>query len=104
AYRAHRRRGHPSLPTRRSSDLALGGSGLAAKSWISARVRAVLAAKSITPLWSFSSSASAGPPGGRHALAELEKLHKGVMLFAAKDRKSTRLNSSHLVIWYAVFC
>src|SRR5947207_5895770 len=28
----------------------------------------------------------------------------GVTLFAALDRKSTRLNSSHTVISYAVFC
>src|SRR5256885_12928116 len=33
----------------------------------------------------------------RHRLAELETLERA-------DRKSTRLNSSHLVISYAVFC
>src|SRR5205807_5199021 len=30
--------------------------------------------------------------------------HGGVVHMTAQDRKSTRLNSSHLVIWYAVFC
>src|SRR5262245_64687565 len=29
---------------------------------------------------------------------------KAIILFAPKDRKSTRLNSSHLGISYAVFC
>src|SRR5256885_7933296 len=35
------------------------------------------------------------------ALRTLEKLRQG---FSGADRKSTRLNSSHLVISYAVFC
>src|SRR5260221_8186898 len=30
--------------------------------------------------------------------------HRGVLLTARADRKSTRLNSSHTVISYAVFC
>src|SRR5256885_3842946 len=32
------------------------------------------------------------------------KLFHGVRCFGREDRKSTRLNSSHLVISYAVFC
>src|SRR5256885_6928069 len=32
---------------------------------------------------------------------EEEKIHRAIQI---KDRKSTRLNSSHLVISYAVFC
>src|SRR2546426_8325606 len=38
----------------------------------------------------------------RRATRHLEKGR--VVIFAAGDRKSTRLNSSHLVISYAVFC
>src|SRR5256885_3083903 len=34
--------------------------------------------------------------GGKH--------HGGLLLRVRQDRKSTRLNSSHLVISYAVFC
>src|SRR5688500_19364316 len=34
----------------------------------------------------------------------LDKEFPGKMLLAEADRKSTRLNSSHLVISYAVFC
>src|SRR2546426_3744018 len=31
-------------------------------------------------------------------------IRRGMQRLAARDRKSTRLNSSHLVISYAVFC
>src|SRR2546426_2946992 len=34
----------------------------------------------------------------------LEKLTRGADVVIGRDRKSTRLNSSHLVISYAVFC
>src|SRR5256885_7279517 len=30
--------------------------------------------------------------------------HSKILLYSSLDRKSTRLNSSHLVISYAVFC
>src|SRR5947208_10564675 len=42
---------------------------------------------------------------GNQAIGEFQKLpdHKGV-LGLAPDRKSTRLNSSHQIISYAVFC
>src|SRR5438034_6132222 len=33
-----------------------------------------------------------------------ERVHKFVHFFLMEDRKSTRLNSSHTVISYAVFC
>src|SRR5258708_24690301 len=36
-----------------------------------------------------------GPGGGNHAVA---------LVLAVRDRKSTRLNSSHQIISYAVFC
>src|SRR5256885_12752952 len=39
-----------------------------------------------------------------HRQRRLVDLHIGVVSDAAGDRKSTRLNSSHLVISYAVFC
>src|SRR2546426_5901880 len=50
-----------------------------------------------------SAAAAAAPghtdaPGARHLLLESPVCH------GAADRKSTRLNSSHLVISYAVFC
>src|SRR5205807_9189184 len=48
--------------------------------------------------------------GGHGAEHLLEPVHRGLTRSAARfsasaaDRKSTRLNSSHLVISYAVFC
>src|SRR5256885_7125608 len=41
---------------------------------------------------------------GTGALTRLRTLPVSVCLAATVDRKSTRLNSSHLVISYAVFC
>src|SRR5439155_24273935 len=39
-----------------------------------------------------------------HGLPERERLEKAVRKGANGDRKSTRLNSSHVAISYAVFC
>src|SRR5699024_2379791 len=41
-------------------------------------------------------------PKGKHYL--VNSLHKTTPLKMTKDRKSTRLNSSHVAISYAVFC
>src|SRR2546426_8310513 len=44
---------------------------------------------------------------GWHRVGQLDQLHlfrRPLPLAANRDRKSTRLNSSHLVISYAVFC
>src|SRR5437588_4825420 len=38
------------------------------------------------------------------AMADREKVINEARAYASKDRKSTRLNSSHTVISYAVFC
>src|SRR5256885_11119310 len=46
-------------------------------------------------------SAQRGAPGVAHA-ENLERRRVGIL--QGRDRKSTRLNSSHLVISYAVFC
>src|SRR2546426_3522079 len=35
---------------------------------------------------------------------ELKRFHRSSSALCSSDRKSTRLNSSHLVISYAVFC
>src|SRR5256885_12570364 len=45
------------------------------------------------------SGAGHGAPHVPHSVARIVRLSLGV-----QDRKSTRLNSSHLVISYAVFC
>src|SRR5688500_19763091 len=40
----------------------------------------------------------------RKAIAEARSVYDARVVDAPRDRKSTRLNSSHLVISYAVFC
>src|SRR2546430_3664369 len=47
-----------------------------------------------------------GPPraGGRHRVDGVLLRHDAVHRPGARDRKSTRLNSSHSQISYAVFC
>src|SRR5438132_2521477 len=50
-------------------------------------------------------SADVGPPGDAQGDVRLEIAQLvQPLLGAAQDRKSTRLNSSHTVISYAVFC
>src|SRR5205807_6393580 len=44
-----------------------------------------------------------GQPGGRRAAFQLGRVLPAARA-GSRDRKSTRLNSSHLVISYAVFC
>src|SRR5438132_4438701 len=39
-----------------------------------------------------------------HGIAFILKLNDSIQKFSGSDRKSTRLNSSHTVISYAVFC
>src|SRR5256885_12357497 len=48
--------------------------------------------------------AAAAKPGGRPRLAWTGRHRRSGRLRRGRDRKSTRLNSSHLVISYAVFC
>src|SRR5215468_9415639 len=73
-----------------------------AASWTSARAlasraRSSAGANSLSPteVWSSNSTASRN----RHDSASL-----GTSASACADRKSTRLNSSHITISYAVFC
>src|SRR2546426_6908838 len=44
------------------------------------------------------------PTGARLEVKDGQKVMAGEVLVKIRDRKSTRLNSSHLVISYAVFC
>src|SRR5688500_19413798 len=77
---------HHSFPTRRSSDL--NGGAL----WYDAR----MARPERLTLAFVASAAAAGALVANYAEAETFEV--------SGDRKSTRLNSSHLVISYAVFC
>src|SRR5690606_41300513 len=42
--------------------------------------------------------------GGRHRVVHADEGHGGAHVARERDRKSTRLNSSHVKISYAVFC
>src|SRR5688500_19709723 len=79
------------FPTRRSSDLAI----IAKKSKRPMRSNEVLAGI-ISPFQRGDRCCHIGP--GDAKCADL------ILLGEEQDRKSTRLNSSHLVISYAVFC
>src|SRR5260221_10797412 len=51
-----------------------------------------------------SSMARAGDPSWRHAAIRVRGGRYKTHVASLEDRKSTRLNSSHTVISYAVFC
>src|SRR5699024_12705606 len=88
---------HPSFPTRRSSDLTTVD-----------ELAALMVSRSV----SFKTEKSPNHPG--NTVLKVENLHvkdsrkvpvvKGLSLDVREDRKSTRLNSSHVSISYAVFC
>src|SRR5438045_6567140 len=53
----------------------------------------------------YSSGTTSDPKGARHSDATVSASSNGVVdEMGMQDRKSTRLNSSHLGISYAVFC
>src|SRR5205807_3451762 len=85
-----------SFPTRRSSDLA--DTGLRQRTWMGA-VHVVPA--DVQATFPGHDAAAGDLRRGRLARAVGAKQREDLSL---RDRKSTRLNSSHLVISYAVFC
>src|SRR5207253_8782970 len=103
-YASAVRRRHTSVPTRRSSDLtavvpylaeqfaeAQEAGGMAkVRTAITAGLRKVLARMGVSTLASYRNS----------CLFEIVGLSEQFV----SDRKSTRLNSSHVAISYAVFC
>src|SRR5205807_3798176 len=82
-----------SFPTRRSSDLIVEQFGLAT---IPLGIRASASA--------FTSGTTSGTSGSMRQALELSTTIAPARAAIGLDRKSTRLNSSHLVISYAVFC
>src|SRR5207245_6792308 len=81
-----------SFPTRRSSDLATGDRTLASRC---GRTGMKLDAPG---------QVEASLPGSGDLNCELDAWHSRRFRPASRDRKSTRLNSSHGSISYAVFC
>src|SRR5699024_11288622 len=81
----------PPFPTRRSSDLELGA-------------HALIPIGLILVLRPGAASGFAhAPVDQRHALGA-ERMADRIRVEIAQDQKSTRLNSSHVSISYAVFC
>src|SRR5437667_763659 len=52
----------------------------------------------------YTSGTTFGAGGGAAARRRRRGLHPGSLVTTSGDRKSTRLNSSHITISYAVFC
>src|SRR5205807_10410741 len=94
----------PSFPTRRSSDLCKFSPGRAAPHWSNSPRRWRSRKRESRPLTTRESPAD-HPEQLRH-IGEVGRLLLGESRreVVVADRKSTRLNSSHLVISYAVFC
>src|SRR5690606_39677182 len=92
AYKRHRR----SFPTRRSSDLAHIGEHAGSEQRLDA----------IVDIGAGEGLAGLDP----HMVADRVRIHAGIPAnldpadYSSLDRKSTRLNSSHVKISYAVFC
>src|SRR5205807_10141955 len=92
----------PSFPTRRSSDLAFGCHRFLRKCRERGVTRGILVREGFA-------RAAEQHRGARLTLGnlgrrQLSPVHLLEIDELARDRKSTRLNSSHLVISYAVFC
>src|SRR5207244_10235823 len=90
----------PSFPTRRSSDL--GGAAVSA-----ADASRVVHEADVCVIGAGAGgavvAAELAEGGARVVLLEQGPSHD-IDKFSARDRKSTRLNSSHQIISYAVFC
>src|SRR5690606_41900178 len=83
----------PSFPTRRSSDLEQPG-----------RLRPGAPARRLARRARRVERVHAALGGGAHPLRARRRRARGTARRGAPDRKSTRLNSSHVKISYAVFC
>src|SRR5207244_12294475 len=97
AHSRHHRSPH-SFPTRRSSDLPIGRMSIStsksAKRWVGEQS---LAPETIRGVRS--------PHADIHLVVQVDGARReGSQGFTRPDRKSTRLNSSHQIISYAVFC
>src|SRR5699024_12638613 len=61
-------------------------------------------AHSSADIWSQSAASSGQDPNRRGSVYERTSFHPSEIATFQPDRKSTRLNSSHVSISYAVFC
>src|SRR5690606_41533952 len=91
-----------SFPTRRSSDLAReldrGGQAFLVHNRIETIETIAARVRALAP------RARIGVAHGQLPAEALERVMQGFVSGEVEDRKSTRLNSSHVKISYAVFC
>src|SRR5207244_9440109 len=90
----------PSVPTRRSSDLHQLAWPTMAMGWmLSILQRGRASMQRLNELFAVEPAIMSAPDA-----APLPDLRGELTLRGVRDRKSTRLNSSHQIISYAVFC
>src|SRR5205807_7788568 len=97
------RRDLHSFPTRRSSDLEVVAGVGSRRGEADVEVEGVRVAAGRERAERDRAEAAEGTVVDRGAAVDI-LVHLQVQLARKRDRKSTRLNSSHLVISYAVFC
>src|SRR5207248_6507130 len=92
----------PSFPTRRSSDLATVKDFVDSHEYLRPLATVQGDLKDVQRPWAVKAILANVPRGGR--VLEIGAGQPFVADLLARDRKSTRLNSSHRTISYAVFC
>src|SRR5699024_12731906 len=91
-----------SFPTRRSSDLAVVADGMGGHQ--AGEIASDLAVKTVRENYELTTEFTKISDSEKWIKTMIEKMNEDVYQFATGDRKSTRLNSSHVSISYAVFC
>src|SRR5947207_11925971 len=86
----------PSFPTRRSSDLAIDDRRHRIEQWVLGQIQRTALSRQVVELPALHRLPN-------HVLDHVGACYQNNM-DSLEDRKSTRLNSSHTVISYAVFC
>src|SRR5439155_18060387 len=92
-----------SFPTRRSSDLGLIAVILVCVRFRRLAVALLMCRRLFSPVGALTISARAGTAAAVRAMSVQADVRATTARFDI-DRKSTRLNSSHVAISYAVFC
>src|SRR5690606_41509651 len=95
----HHRALHP-FPTRRSSDLSIAPNGL--KHVLFANSGSEANDSAVKMVWYYHNAI--GKPQKKKIIGRQFGYHGVTVASGSLDRKSTRLNSSHVKISYAVFC
>src|SRR5205814_7692763 len=104
SYASDHHRALHSLPTRRSSDLEHLAAPARRARGTERRQRRAAGTRLHADESAFSGRLAQPAPRLRLPVPSLAARERGFICVKSRDRKSTRLNSSHLGISYAVFC